>query len=250
MKKFSSEIGQHYDSYTFGYAQYAEREAGDSLTIIYDSGFLPYSGSPDVKNIFYMARSARVALNSWHMDSENRRIAKKFDSVFQKRRLPIAEFTADTDFYAFCLAYFKTLHGEHAMPRERLEHILSCGLVSDIMIYHNVDGKPAAYVLETGGPAMRHFWFSFYDPAYAKQSLGLWLMLDCIRDAKAVGITHHYLGTVYGAKALYKTNFAPLEWWDGGGWNRDSAKLKELGRSDDARTLPLADEWKEERKLF
>ena len=57
-------------------------------------------------------------------------------------------------------------------------------------------------------------------------------MLDALRDAKERGREHYYLGTVYGDKALYKTNFKPLQWWDGKGWNRDVALLKELGRKD------------------
>lgn len=75
---------------------------------------------------------------------------------------------------------------------------------------------------------MAHFWFSFYDLSYARQSLGLWLMLDCLRDAKKRGRAHYYLGTVYGPSALYKTNFTPLEWWSEGGWSRDIRALKAL----------------------
>ena len=60
----------------------------------------------------------------------------------------------------------------------------------------------------------------------------MWLILDALRDAKARGLAYYYLGTVYGDKALYKTNFKPLEWWDGGKWNRDITLLKELGRKD------------------
>ena len=75
---------------------------------------------------------------------------------------------------------------------------------------------------------MAHYWFSFYDLAYARQSLGLWLMLDCIRDAEQRGLKNYYLGTVYGPNALYKTNFAPLEWWGEAGWSRDIQLLKSL----------------------
>jgi hypothetical protein len=53
-----------------------------------------------------------------------------------------------------------------------------------------------------------------------------------MRDAKKAGLTHYYLGTVYGAKALYKTNFEPVEWWDGLQWQRDVALLKEKARAD------------------
>lgn len=79
---------------------------------------------------------------------------------------------------------------------------------------------------------MHHYWFSFYDMALANKSFGSYLMLDAIERAKESGAAYMYLGTVYGAKALYKANYEPLEFWDGTAWNEDTAKLKELARND------------------
>lgn len=209
---------------------WGQREENDSLTSIYGSGYLPYSGAKELCGVYYSARSARVRLGDFSLNSENRRIAKKFDGRFTKERVPAAQFAPDEGFWRFCLFYFSDKHGPNAMPEERLKTILACG-VSSVVVY--LDGeKPAAYVLEVEDGDMAHFWFSFYDLAYARQSLGLWLMLDCVRDAKERGLSHYYLGTVYGAKALYKTNFEPLEWWDGEKWSDDIAALKECGRSD------------------
>ncbi|MBC7836500.1 GNAT family N-acetyltransferase [Acetobacteraceae bacterium] len=249
MKLFSSEVAHDYKTYTFAYAQYAQKEPGDSLTSIYGSGFLPYSGSKDSKNIFYMARSARVVLPYFEMTSENRRIAKKFDGAFRKERVPFDEFRVTEEFLMFCLAYFAQKHGSSAMPRERLEHILKGGLISNTMIYHS-DDKPVAYVLEVADNTMGHYWFSFYDLSLARQSLGLWLMQDCVRDAKERGEKYYYLGTVYGEKALYKTNFDPLEWWDGAAWNADIKLLKERERSDSERVASVMDEWKKNKILY
>lgn len=207
------------------------REPNDSLEQLYAAGYLPYSGAKGLQNIFYDARSARVVLKAFEATSENRRISKKFDGVFERMRVPLAEFNADEAFYIFCVEYFAQKHGEHAMPRARLETILHSGLVTDVLVYKNA-GKTVAYVLEVNSGSMGHYWFSFYDLAYAAQSLGLWLMLDCVRTAKEAGLTHYYLGTVYGSKALYKTNFEPMEWWDGGAWNSDLKLLKELSRSE------------------
>jgi hypothetical protein len=117
------------------------------------------------------------------------------------------------------------------MPRARLETILESGLISSVITY--AEGhRGVAYVLEVADGAMEHFWFSFYDLRYAKQSLGLWLMLESIRDAQARGLTHYYLGTVYGEKALYKTNFEPLEWWNRDQWSRDVKLLRQRERAD------------------
>lgn len=210
--------------------RFVERE-GEPLEELYEQGYLPYSGSKELQGIFYSARSARVDLSAFALTSENRRIARKFDGQFAKRRIPAAEFAANEAFYAFVLAYFKERHGEAAMPRERLEVLLNSGLIATIIEYRQGE-VVVGYVLEVQSGPMRHYWYSAYDLTLAKQSLGLWLMLDCIRDAAAAGLAHYYLGTVYGPKALYKTNFEPLEWWDDTGWSRDLGLLKEKSRQE------------------
>ncbi len=204
--------------------------AEEPLERVYDEGYLPYSGSRELQGIFYSARSARVALPEFALTSENRRIARKFGQ-FAKRRIPAQEFAADEEFYAFVLSYFKERHGESAMPRERLDVLLGSGLITTVVEYRQKDAV-VGYVLEIESGSMRHYWYSAYDLTLAKQSLGLWLMLDCIRDAQAAGLAHYYLGTVYGPMALYKTNFEPLEWYDGAAWSRDIILLKEKSRAD------------------
>lgn len=206
--------------------KWIEREESDSLEKLYGLGFLPYSGAVDVDGVFYSARSARVVLPQFELTSENKRIAKKFDGQFTKETIsgPPGEEAFD-----FCLAYFAQKHGERAMPRERLMQVFKN--VTHTSVYRTAT-DPVAYVVSVEGRGFAHYWFSFYDLTLVRQSLGLWLMLDAIRDAKAHGLEHYYLGTVYGAKALYKTNFEPLEWWDGGKWNNDVSALKALSRED------------------
>lgn len=248
MKFFSSELGHSYDTYTFGYANYCQREAGDALGDIYGAGYLPYSSSPEAMDIFYMARSARVVLPQFELSSENRRIAKKFDGAFTRTCIPFSEFKPDEGFFDFCLSYFKERHGG-VMPRARLEFLLNTNLRYDIMKYHT-NGKPVAYVLEVSDGTIGHYWFSFYDLSLVQQSLGMWLMLDCIRAAKERALTHYYLGTVYGHKALYKTNFEPLEWWEGGNWSTDAKLLRERARTDENGKPLLIDRWEGKLKRF
>jgi arginyl-tRNA--protein-N-Asp/Glu arginylyltransferase len=220
-----------FDSYiTRADTQFIAREGGH-LESLYDAGYLPYSSSKGVHDVFYSARSARVVLPEFAMTSENRRIARKFDGQFTKHRMPAHEFARGDEFYAFVLGYFARRHGANVMPRERLELLLSSGLISTVTEYRK-GASVAGYVLEVESGAMRHYWYSAYDLSLAQQSLGLWLMLDCIRDAAAAGLAHYYLGTVYGPKALYKTNFEPLEWRDGSTWSRDLRLLKEKSRQE------------------
>lgn len=210
--------------------QWVQRE-GEPLAGVYAQGYLPYSGAHDSKDIFYSGRSARVVLNDFQLSSENRRIAKKFDGTFTKEVVPFNEFKPDDYFWNLSLTYFAQKHGTNAMPRARIEALFAAGILTSVIVYRNAHAI-VAYVLEVEEDTIGHYWYSFYDITLAQQSLGMWLMLDCIRDAKERGLAYYYLGTVYGEKALYKTNFQPLEWWDGTGWNTDQKLLRERGRSE------------------
>lgn len=149
-----------------------------------------------VKDIFYMARSARVPLGSFKFSSENRRVAKKFDDKLTRESRPLKSFDIyDKNFIGFCSDYFLKRHGPLMMPEERLKTILNHGLITDIVSY-STSGKLVACVLEVSDKNMTHFWYSFYDISLIYQSLGMWLMLDSARHAKDTGKKYFYAGTV------------------------------------------------------
>lgn len=204
---------------------------GEPLAEIYAQGYLPYSGAKDSKHIFYSGRSARVVLQEFTLTSENRRIAKRFDGMFQKETIPFAQFVPDDHFWNLSLTYFAQKHGANAMPRARIEALFAAEIITAVITYQR-SSSVVGYVLEIEDGSMGHFWYSFYDLEYARQSLGMWLMLDCIRSAQKRGLAHYYLGTVYGEKALYKTNFEPLQWWDGSKWSSEIKVLRDLSRKD------------------
>jgi len=129
------------------------------------------------------------------------------------------------------LNYFKLRHGKEIMPAERFDTILASSLPLRVIIYEK-EKELVAVVLEVADETFGHFWFSAYDLSYAKQSLGMWLMLDAVRNAKAIGKKHYYIGTVYGEKALYKTNLGSLEFWNGSTWSTDLIHLKKLARTE------------------
>ncbi len=259
MKRFKSEFAHSYATYSFGYCEYAVLERGEGLHEAYDEGFLPFSGSPDIKHTLYMARSARIDLKKFVPNSENRRILRRFDGPaqrgpssaqrsgkLQRNIFPFARFDIkDPLFRTFCLEYFAKRHGERVMPAERFDTILHAGFITHIVEYTDADGVIVGYVFLCDDDIMSHFWFSFYDLAYAYQSLGLWLMLDCARMAQENKKRFFYVGTVYGEKALYKTNIDSLEFWDGEMWKDDVRLLRTLGKSDDRRIHDGISLWKE-----
>lgn len=229
MKLERNEFGHDYGSYRFGYCEHAVFEPGDRASNFYEKGYLPYSADPAVLDRFYMARSARIPLTEFMLTSENRRIAKRFDGTFRTRIISREEF-GEKERKLF-LEYFEGKHGSIVMPEDRLEGILKTPLPIRFALYEGETGL-AAVVLEVIEGSSCHIWFPAYDLAYAQQSLGMWLMLDRLRCAQAEGKTHCYLGTVYGEKALYKTNFEPLEFWDGSSWSRNLEELKTRARQE------------------
>ncbi len=250
MKIFYSELGQSYKTYSFAYCPYAHYEPGDYLQDIYDAGFLPYSGTPELTNIFYMARSLRINLPDWELNSENRRIYRKFEGQLEQQTQTkhLIDITNET-FLTFCEDYFSQRHGATIMPRERLKLVLET--VTDIVTYKHND-KLVGYVFLVNDEDMSHYWYSFYDLDYANQSLGLWMMTDCAIQAKKQGKQHFYLGTAYSEKGIYKTNYDNLEYWNGQQWSQEINLLRDRCRSDHDRTLDLLDEWKQsnDHQLF
>lgn len=229
MKFFSSEFAHNYGTYSFGYCNYCEYEKGDALGEIYNKGYLPYSGSEDVWNTFYMARSTRIVLPTWEPNSENRRVLRKHEGIFERVVHEKNTFKCDNEFKEFCLSYFERHHGAHTMPRERFEHILKEDALTHIVEYRS-DGSRAGYVFLVADTEMTHVWFYFYAPEFAKSSFGMWFLLYEAAVAQAQGKEYFYIGTAYGDKSRYKTNFSNLEFWDGKEWLQDQNNREVKGR--------------------
>ncbi len=258
MRFFSSELGHEYaKTYTFGYCNYAELEKNDGereLEEIYARGYLPYSGSPEAKGMFYMARSGRIRLPDWELNSECRRVAKKFDGIYTREAIPFAQFPVNPAFKRFWLDYFARAHGAHVMPEKRFLSILDFGIISHVGVYRDASGKIGGYTLEVTTDAMTHDWFHAWGPELDKSSFGMYVLIDIGRAAKARGATYYYCGTVYGNSmgANYKTNLPNLEYWNGDEWVRDPkhTKLKKRLKTEATRRIALLDEWKENHALF
>jgi len=249
MKFFSGELGHNYSTLTFGYCNYGVLEPGDKLSEMYERGYLPYSGSPESKGIFYMARSGRISLPNFDLNSECRRVAKKFDGQFTRQTTALPDFSITEEFVAFWLDYFARAHGPTVMPRERLMHILNFGIVTHVGTYKDAGGKVAGYTLEVADEVMAHDWYQSYAAELDKTSFGVWLLIDIAREAKVRGAGYYYPGTIYSENA-YKTNLSAFEFWNGEKWVQDEKQLGKRLQTDGERQIAIVDEWKENHPLF
>lgn len=220
-----------YTQYAFGYQIWAIPEKEDTLDSIYEQGFLPYSGSEFPLPSYYYCRSVRIDISTFYLNSENRRILKKFDSMFDSSMIVPASILADDPaFIDFALGYFREKHDEKLMSRERLRSICLYDESVWIRIYTDANGKNVAYIIERHGNNCMHYWFSLYDVAFSDGSFGMWLMINSVRIAMQRFLQYVYLGTAYTPSSLYKANFSSLEFWDGNHWNKDIKELKRLAR--------------------
>ena len=252
MRFFSSELGHEYaKTYTFGYCNYGVLEPGDDISDMYASGYLPYSGSPESKGMFYMARSARIYLPEFELNSECRRVAKKFDGTFSRKAVPLRDFDVTEEFITFWLDYFARAHGPSVVSRERVKLWLDFGIITHIGIYKDESDNVAAYTLEVADDVITHDWYQSWSREYDKSSLGMWLLIDIARTTKARGAQYYYCGTAYSENS-YKSNLPALEFWNGTEWNKDTnnKRLNERLKTDGQRQVSFLDEWKQKHPLF
>ncbi len=255
MRIIKSEFANNYKTYTFSFSEYAVMEKQNDLKDIYESGYLPYSGSSELKNYFYLCRSIRVNMEKFRLNSENKRILKKHEQTTQSVKKQIyknynqLEKNKQKELFDFYFQYFKNTHGEHIMSKERLGFILSSDFLNRIVVYIK-DSMIVGSILMVDDTKNenRHFWFSAFLPDLKNTGFGLWLFLDQLQSASEKSLKYFYLGTGYGEKAKYKFQFEGLEYFDGNSWKNDIKKLKEKAKNDSIKKE--IDDLKKDTSLF
>lgn len=235
MRVFYSEYLKDYSSYTFSYAPYCLFESREKITEIYDAGFLPYTGNPEIEHhIYYMARSLRIPLERFSPGSENRRVFRKMNGyVVESEWCDMEKIAEDEDFRRFCLNYCDRRFSEGVMTPSRLDYILHSPFATGVIRY-SIDGRRAGEVLISHNEDILHYWYCFYElEAFEDLPLGKLIMTDVIRQAAEKGYSYIYLGTCYGTEALYKVrDFRGVEFFDGSRWRTDLETLKAWCKAD------------------
>lgn len=245
MKRFYSELAANPAHYSFGYSAYGELEEGDDLAALYAEGFLPFVGGEDVSRMMYMARSARVAAKEFRENTYHARVRRKVhDAGLTHASYAWHAYPRQEEALRVISEYFRFRHGREAMPRARLEKILSFDPCVMIVEYVSA-GSVAGYSIEVPLREGAHQWYYAYTAAWEGRHLGAYIMLDFISRTKDGDGAYAYVGVTYGSSMLYKTNFQPIEYWNGRGWVRDAASLKKLLKTDALRVVVVTDEWRD-----
>jgi len=226
VKLLFSEARPDYGHYIFPYAIWAFPEQGETPADLFGAGFLPSSRELDR---FYLCRHLRVPLTESVMSSENRRVLRKGADI-AVRLLPGDDFEFTPVRRAFCQRYSEAKFGAAAMSAERLESLFAAPVTSHVLHFSDkADGRDLGIAtLYLEADRMAYYYYAFYDLAHANRSLGLFMMTEAVRLFAARGCRHLYLGTCYSEQALYKTQFAGIEFFNGVRWSADLQELKFL----------------------
>ena len=230
MKLFFSEAQSDYGRYLYPYVVWAVPEPGEAPADLFDAGFLPSARGLDQ---FYLCRQVRVNLAKFSLSSENRRILRKGAGV-EMKLVPRATFDFSPARQEFCLKYAAVRYGKDVMPAARLHLVFNSPVATHVLVFS--DAKTGAelglVVLYLAEPHLAFFRYSFYDLNHFNRSLGLFLMTSAVELFAARGAAQLYLGTCYSERALYKTQFAGVEFFNGCRWSQNLAELKFLLRRE------------------
>lgn len=236
MKLAFSEYRSDYARYTYSYVVWAFPEAGETPADFFERGFLP--GVPDLSR-YYLCRNLRVCLPRFAPSSENRRILRQGEGV-SLALVPRAEFDYTAARRSAWKAYADRRFGEETMGFERLDRLMRSPVASHLLVFHDPASarELGTVLLYLEPPRVAFYYYAFYELEAGPRNLGLFMMTSAVRHFAGLGYAALHLGTCYSERALYKTQFAGLQFCNGLGWSEDLEELKFLVRRE---TAPVED---------
>lgn len=229
MKLLFSEAPPDYGRYLYPYVVWAFPESGETPADLFEAGFLP--SLPDLTR-FYLGRQLRLPLAGWKPNSENRRVLRK-GAGWDCALVPRAEFDYGAERRERWLTYAAERFNDGAMPPQRLDRLMSNRVVSHLLHFtETATGAELGTVLMyLEPPRVAYYYFAFYDLARKDRNLGMFLMTRAAEFLAAAGYRHLHLGTCYSERALYKTQFDGVEFFNGHRWSSNLDELKFLVRT-------------------
>ena len=247
MKLLFSEHKADYGHYIFPYAIWGFPETDETPADFFHHGFLPSSRDMDR---FYLCRHVRVNLRKHRVSSENRRILRKGGGI-TATLVPRAEFDFSPERREFYKTYADIKFGRDTMSYERLDSLFGGKITSHLLVFNDARacteiGTATLYLEER----MVYYYYAFYDLKYYSRNLGMFMMTSAVETFKERGFDFIYLGSCYSRNALYKTQFAGAEFFNGVRWSDDMEELKYLIKRDDKQARHHLLETEEYRELF
>ncbi len=224
MKLLFSEQNSDYENYQFPYAVWAMPEDGESPSDIFNAGFLPSSRNLDR---FYLCRQVRVNLGKFKPTSENRRILRKGAGI-EVKLVPREKYDYTPERRQFFKTYADIKFGKDVMTFERLDALFASPIISHLLVFTDAEkgNEIGVATLYLEGKSLAFYYYAFYDLNYYARNLGMFMMTSAVALFAERGTKQFYLGTCYSESALYKTQFAGAEFFNGFRWSDNLKELK------------------------
>ena len=226
MKLVFSEAKADYAHYIFPYAIWAFPEPGETPADLFHRGFLPSSRNLDR---FYLCRQVRIDLKKFNLSSENRRILRKGEGI-SAALVPKSEFEYTPARREFFKNYADIKFGNDVMPYHRLDSLFHGPITSHLLVF--TDTRSGAEVgvatLYLEPDCLAYYYYAFYDLNYYRRNLGMFMMTSAVVQFAQRAVRHLYLGSCYVENALYKTQFAGAQFFNGVRWSENLQELKYL----------------------
>jgi arginyl-tRNA--protein-N-Asp/Glu arginylyltransferase len=248
VKLLFSEHKADYGHYIFPYAVWGVPEPGETSGDFFDRGFLPSSRELDR---FYLCRHVRINLRRYRPSSENRRILRKGRGI-ASALVPRGDFDYNPQRREFYKTYADIKFGKDTMTYDRLDALFAGRITSHLMVFTDAGavGEIGAATLYLEPDRMAYYYYAFYDLRYYSRNLGMLMMISAVEYFAKRGFEFLYLGSCYSQNALYKTQFAGAEFFNGVRWSDNLDELKYLIRRDQGEVRQHLLETGEYRRLF
>lgn len=245
MKLLFSEAKPDYAHYVFPYAIWGFPDPGETAADLFAQGFLPSSRNLDR---FYLCRQVRVNLKQFSKSSENRRILRKGQAI-RVELIPKADFDYSPTRREFFKTYADIKFGKDVMSYQRLDLLFEGAITSHVMLFTDTEsGREIGTVtLYLQPEELAYYYFAFYDLNYYSRNLGMFMMTSAVAEFADRGFRFAYLGSCYLENALYKTQFAGAEFFNGVRWSDNLKELKYLihrGRQDQREHLLESEDYR------
>ena len=226
MRLLFSEAAPDYSRYLYPYVIWGIPEPGESPADCFARGFL--LSSPDLDR-FVLGRSVRVDLQRYVASSENRRILRKGEGIaveLVERRA----FDYSAERRTAWIRFADLRFGEGVMSFDRLDRLMQAPAVTHLLVFRQTtDGTElGAVLLYLEEPRAACYYYAFYNLDARPLNLGMFMMTRAVGLFAACGVRHLYLGSCYSEQALYKTQFAGIEFFNGHAWSSRLDELKYL----------------------
>ncbi|MGN6641825.1 MAG: hypothetical protein ACTHKU_02370, partial [Verrucomicrobiota bacterium] len=115
------------------------------------------------------------------------------------------------------------------------DSLFNSPIISHVLVF--TDAKTGAEVgfatLYVESKQLAYYYYAFYDLNYYSRNLGMFMMTSAVALFAERTLKYFYLGTCYSQTALYKTQFAGAEFFNGFRWSGDLHELKFIIKRDE-----------------